>query len=107
MCIGIPMQVCEMQDYSAWCAESETSEKVLINMMLVGSQPPQTWVLTFQGSALRVMDEQEALQVQAALTALGQAMAGDVSQIDVLFADLVDREPPLPEHLQQQVKSHD
>ncbi len=107
MCIGIPMQVYEMQEYSAWCAESEESAKELINMMLVGEQPAGTWVLAFRGSAIRVMDEQEAMQVKAALTALGQTMAGDTSHIDTLFADLVNREPPLPEHLRTQVKRHD
>lgn len=107
MCIGIPMQVCEMQEYSAWCAVSKESTKVLINMMLVGEQPVDTWVLTFQGSAIRIMSELEATQMHAALTALGQTMAGDASQIDTLFADLVNREPPLPEHLRKQVKQHD
>ena len=97
MCIAIPMQVCESLDVVAWCEGMGKREKV--NMMLVGEQPLGTWVLVFKGSALRVVDEDEARKTSDALTALNQVMQGDASGLDELFADLVNREPELPAHL--------
>jgi len=66
--------------------------------MLVGEQPPGTWVLAFRGSALRVLTADEAAQTNAALDALEAVLAGAQS-FDRFFADLSDREPQLPEHL--------
>lgn len=100
MCVGIPMQVCEIQENAAWCEQSGV--RTLINMMLVGEQPIGSWVLTFQGSAIRTMSEEEAQQTNAALQALQQAMSGDTSNIEELFSDLVNREPQLPEHLRKE-----
>jgi hydrogenase assembly chaperone HypC/HupF len=100
MCVGIPMRVLEADgSASAWC--DRAGERVKINMMLVGEQPTDTWVLTFQNSAIRTMTETEAKQTLDALTAVGLAAHGDVSQLDSLFADLIDREPLLQEHLRK------
>ncbi|MDR1529917.1 MAG: HypC/HybG/HupF family hydrogenase formation chaperone [Burkholderiales bacterium] len=103
MCIGIPMRVCEMLENTAWCMQD--GERVLVDMMLVGWQPVNSWVLTFRGSAVRTMSEEEAKQMKAALLALQQVMMGDVSQVDTLFADLVNRDLQLPEHLRKEMKS--
>jgi len=99
MCIGIPLQVVSGDEQVAECAAGGRSER--LNMLLVGAQPPGTWVLAFQGSALRVMPEEEALQTRAALAALDAALAGDAGQqdFDLYFADLAAREPELPPHL--------
>ena len=99
MCIGIPLQVVNGDDHAAECAAGERRER--LNMLMVGAQPPGTWVLAFQGSALRVMTEDEALQTRAALAALEAALAGDATPqaFDHCFADLVQREPQLPPHL--------
>ncbi|MDR0771448.1 MAG: HypC/HybG/HupF family hydrogenase formation chaperone [Burkholderiales bacterium] len=103
MCVGIPMQVTEAGEMVVWCEARDGGRRERINMLLVGDQAPGTWVLTFQGSALRVMTPEEAAQVSDALLALAQTMDGDTSQLDRLFADLVDREPPLPPHLQAEL----
>jgi hydrogenase expression/formation protein HypC len=66
--------------------------------MLVGEQPAGTWLLAFQGSAVRVMSEEEALQTRAALAALDAAMSG-TDDLGAFFADLTGREPSLPAHL--------
>jgi len=66
--------------------------------MLVGPQSAGTWVLAFRGAAMRVMTTDEARQTDAALDALERVLAGD-SNVDAQFADLVDREPVLPDHL--------
>jgi len=99
MCIGIPLQVVSGDEQAAECAAGGRSER--LNMLLVGAQPPGTWVLAFQGSALRVMSEDEALQTRAALSALDAALAGDAGPqaFDIYFADLAQREPELPPHL--------
>ena len=71
----------------------------LIDLSLVGEQPPGTWLLTFLGAAREVIDADRAAAINNALAALDAAMAGDHARIDALFADLVDREPSLPDHL--------
>jgi len=45
------------------------------------------------------MGETQALRVRDALAAL--ALAGQGGSVDHLFADLLDREPSLPEHLRR------
>lgn len=96
MCIGIPLQVVSGDDQVAECAADGRAER--LNMMLVGAQPPGTWVLAFQGSALRVMSEEEAVQTRNALSALDAALAGG-DGFDRFFADIAEREPQLPAHL--------
>ncbi|MCU0805126.1 MAG: HypC/HybG/HupF family hydrogenase formation chaperone [Burkholderiales bacterium] len=97
MCIGIPMRVVATDDMIAEC-EGRNGRQRLDNM-LVGPVPPGTWLLAFQGRALRVMSEDEAAQTLAALEALDAAIHGGETSFDAYFADLVGREPQLPEHL--------
>lgn len=103
MCIGIPMQVIRADadgdgrgDF-ALCGENAPGERV--DMRLIGTQPVGTWILNFNGAARRVLDADEAAQIRDALGALDAALRGDVAGIDALFADLVNREPQLPDHL--------
>jgi hydrogenase expression/formation protein HypC len=96
MCIGIPMQIVEPYDESARC--SYLGQESLVDMMLVGPQPAGTWLLVFLDTAREVISEQKARQIADALAAMRLAMQGD-SQLDHLFADLVGREPTLPEFL--------
>lgn len=96
MCIGIPMQIIEQRGESAVCLYQ--GQESLIDMMLVGPQPVGTWLLVFLDAAREVLSEQKARQIADALEAMHLAMQGD-SQIDHLFADLIGREPPLPEFL--------
>jgi hydrogenase expression/formation protein HypC len=67
-------------------------------MLIVGEQPPGTWVLAFRGTAREVLSEEQATQTNGALDALAAALRGERS-FDAYFSDLVDREPELPEHL--------
>jgi hydrogenase expression/formation protein HypC len=96
MCIGIPMQVVEQREESAVC--SYRGQESRVDMMLVGPQPAGTWLLVFLDTAREVLSEQKARQIADALEAMRLAMQGD-NQIDHLFADLVNREPQLPEFL--------
>lgn len=100
MCIGVPLQVIDCAEQTALCGADGHCER--LNILLVGQQPPGTWLLAFQGSAVRVMSEDEALQTRAALAALDAALNG--GDIDACFSDLTAREPTLPEHLRTNVK---
>jgi hydrogenase expression/formation protein HypC len=68
-----------------------------ISLMLVGAQPPGTHVLTHLGSAIRVLDADEARAIDDALAGLAEAVEG--REFESLFADLLNREPELPAHL--------
>ena len=96
MCIGVPMRVLERGTGRARCEGRGVEES--LDLMLVGDQPVGTWVLAFRGTAMRVMSSAEARETTAALDALDAVLAGD-DDVDMHFADLVDREPMLPEHL--------
>jgi hydrogenase expression/formation protein HypC len=96
MCVGIPMQVVKCEDGMAECAGRGRRER--LNAMLLGELATGSWVLAYQGSALREMTEGEAQQTNAALDALEAVMNG-TGDVDSFFADLVGREPTLPPHL--------
>jgi hydrogenase expression/formation protein HypC len=96
MCIGVPMQL--MADGTGRAACEGRGQNETLDLMLVGPQPAGTWVLAFRGAAMRVMTADEARQTDAALDALESVLAGD-GNVDAHFADLIDREPTLPDHL--------
>ena len=66
-------------------------------MLLIGAQAPGAKVLVYLGSAVRLLDDVEAAQIDDALDALQEALEG--KNVDHRFADLIDREPQLPEFL--------
>jgi hydrogenase assembly chaperone HypC/HupF len=88
MCIGIPMQVVNPGIGAAWC--EGRGQRRQLDMLLVGDQPPGTWVLAFNGAARRVLDADEAAQTGAALDALEAALAG-ARDFDAYFGDLVEQ----------------
>ena len=102
MCIGIPMQVQESFAGYAICLASGVEHQ--IDTMLVGEQPVGTWLLTFLNTAREVISAQQAAQINDALSALELVIQGN-SDVDHLFADLINREPQLPPHLQAQLNS--
>lgn len=97
MCIGIPMQITAIEAGHAWC--EGMGERKRIDTLLTGEQPIGTWVLTFMNSAREVLTEAEAQRITQAVQAVNLAMQGE-TDVEHLFADLVDREPQLPEFLQ-------
>jgi hydrogenase expression/formation protein HypC len=98
MCIGTPMRVVAAGEYFAECMGRGLRQR--LDVRLVGSVAPDTWVLAFQGTAVRILTAAEAAQTNAALDALDQLRSG-VHDVDVCFADLVGREPQLPDHLKE------
>jgi len=101
MCIGVPMQLISRGTGRVLC--EGRGQRETLDMMLVGEQPIGTWVLAFRGAALRVLSLDEARQTNDALDALGAILAGDC-EVDAHFADLVDREPVLPDHLKGKLR---
>jgi hydrogenase expression/formation protein HypC len=96
MCVGVPMRVVAAEPGIAVCEGRGRRER--ISMLLPGDQPVGTWILAYQGSAVRTMTAGEAAETLAALDALEAALAGE-TDLDRYFADLSLREPQLPPHL--------
>lgn len=94
MCIGIPMQVVETGDGYALC--EGMGQQRQIDTWLVGDQPVGTWLLTFLDAAREVITADTAAQITDAVQAVNLVMQGE-KDIDHLFADLIDREPKLPD----------
>jgi hydrogenase expression/formation protein HypC len=95
MCIGFPMTVLDGDAFEARC--ERRGEVQQVSMLLIGAQPPGAKLLVHLGSAIRVLDDLEASQIDDALDAVQEALAGQ--DIDHRFADLVGREPELPDFL--------
>lgn len=101
MCLAIPMQVLRPEANGAWCLDRDGSE-VWVDTVLTGPVEVGQWLLSFLGAAREIVSAQEAAQVEAALQALEGVLAGDLSAIESAFADLIDREPTLPDFLKGQ-----
>ena len=106
MCIGIPMQVKESGFGYAHCEGMGITRE--IDTLLVGEQPPGTWLLVFLNAAREVLTEENAIKISQAVQAIDLIMQheGNLSDgglnegtIEALFADLIDREPPKPDSL--------
>lgn len=96
MCLGIPMQVIRTEGVFAVCQGRGETRR--LNMSLLGEQPVGAWVLAHLEWAREVLNADEAARITDALDALARVMRGG-TDIDELFADLVGREPQLPEFL--------
>ena len=99
MCVGIPMQVIESDFGFALCRARDGEHRV--DTRLVGAVEAGEWLMVFLGAARERMSEEAARQAADALEALEMAMRGE-SDFEHLFADLIDREPQLPEHLREE-----
>lgn len=87
MCIGTPVKVIEDRDFVAICEGRNGTEE--INMMLTGSQPVGTWVLSFLGSAREVISAKDAENINKALDGLTAIMDGaDKIDVDMYFPDI-------------------
>ena len=95
MCIGIPAQVIECGEHQARC--QTYGGETLIDIRLVGMQPPGTWLLCFLDAAREVIAAERAAAINGALAAIAAVNAGE-SDFSEYFADL-DREPQLPAFL--------
>ncbi|MCB1438590.1 MAG: HypC/HybG/HupF family hydrogenase formation chaperone [Nitratireductor sp.] len=96
MCIGIPMQVVETGFGQAVCRNGDAMET--IDTVLVQPVVPGDWLMVFLGAAREKISAEYAQQCRDALRALDMAMKGETG-FEHLFADLIDREPELPDFL--------
>ena len=100
MCIAVPMQVLSTDGIWATCMDGcDAGGRERVDLRLVGEQPPGTWLLVFLGAAREVIDEQRAMQTVDALAALRAVQHGE--SVEHLVADLIGREPELPEFLRR------
>ncbi|MFA6220132.1 MAG: HypC/HybG/HupF family hydrogenase formation chaperone [Erythrobacter sp.] len=99
----MPMQVVSTTPGWALCKSGDGLCR--IDTALVGELAPGTWVMTFLGAAREVMDERSARRTLDAVTALEAVMRGEPADLDAAFADLIGREPQLPDHLRFEVES--
>ena len=60
MCVGIPMVVERCEDGMAECAGRGRRER--LNTMLLGDVPCGSWVLAYQGSAVRTLSEAKSCE---------------------------------------------
>lgn len=97
MCVGMPMQVVDAAGSFAWC--EGRGERRRVDLTLTGPQPAGTWVLSFLDVAREVLTPDRAQRIDQALDALQAVLRGEPAPIETLFADLIGREPQLPEHL--------
>ncbi|WP_018076060.1 HypC/HybG/HupF family hydrogenase formation chaperone [Novosphingobium nitrogenifigens] len=97
MCVGVPMRVVEVLPGHAVCDYQGDLHQ--IDTALVGDVEPGEWLMTFLGAARETMDEASARQALSAISALDALMRGEAVDLDAAFADLLAREPQLPDHL--------
>ena len=98
MCIGVPMKIVETDGLVAVCDGPEG--RCTVSLALTGPLGADNHVLVHLGSAIRVMDADEAALVADALQAVMAAQRGDA--FDHLIGDLIDRQPELPPHLRSE-----
>lgn len=96
MCIGVPMTVLRTEGLVALC--DGPNSQAWIDLALIGPVPPGTDILAHVGTAIRVLEPGERGAIGDALEAVRLAAQG--RPFAHLLADLIDREPQLPPHLQ-------
>lgn len=98
MCLGIPMQVQTLHDYTAQCSDVNGHVQQ-VDITLVAPVALGDWLLVHLNIAREALDPQRAEQINQALQALLAIQQGQ--DFEHFFADLIEREPQLPEHLRK------
>ena len=97
MCIGVPMQIIQINEGLADCVSESENLREWVDMSLIGEQPVGTWILVFMGAGREVIeDDRVPLLINARMAMVAALQNGNV---DMYFADLINREPELPEFL--------
>lgn len=90
------MQVISVDGIAARATDGR--EEALIDLSLTDEAKPGDWVLTFLGASREIITADEAQKITAALDGLCNLMAGH--DLGDAFADIEERGPQLPPHLQ-------
>lgn len=85
MCLGIPMQVVEVEGAFAWCEGRGRRER--LNTLLLEAVSPGDWVYAVLGQAREIMTVQRAAEINLALDGLAAALQGEAN-LDSYFPDL-------------------
>jgi hydrogenase expression/formation protein HypC len=75
MCMGIPMQVQEVEPGHVWAFGR--GERRRVDIALVGECQPGEWLLVFMDSARERIAAERAAEISSALDLLEAALAGD------------------------------
>lgn len=84
MCIGMPMQVLDLEPGHAVCAGRGQQRR--INTALVGKVQINDWLLVFMDSAQEIITTQRAAEVNATLDLMEAALHGEHQGMAVDFA---------------------
>ncbi len=90
MCMGVPMRVIETDGVTAVCERH--GERQRVSVLLLEKVTSGDEVLVFLGNAVRVLEPDEARQIENALEGLAAALNGE--EFEHLFADIGVQEPP-------------
>lgn len=82
MCLGIPMQVVEVDGAFAWCEGRGRRER--LNTLLLEDVSPGDWVYAVLGQAREKMTAQHAAELNLALDGLAAALQGKTN-LDAFF----------------------
>jgi hydrogenase expression/formation protein HypC len=93
------MRIVALRTDQALCAQTDGDGLAEIDIRLVPEVREGDWLLVFLGAARRIISAKEAHAIADALAALEAVMRG--GSLDAHFIDLADREPQLPEHMEQ------
>lgn len=96
MCIGEPARLVSREGIAGTVAIE--GREMLVDLSLTPDARPGDWLLCFLGAARGVIAAEEAAAIAAALQGLRRVMAG--GDPGAAFADLEERAPALPPHLQ-------
>ena len=85
MCLGIPMQVVEIEGAFAWCEGRSRRER--LNILLLGELLPGDWVYAVLGQAREKLTVQRVAEINLALDGLAAAVQGETN-LDAYFPGL-------------------
>ncbi|MDD5059174.1 MAG: HypC/HybG/HupF family hydrogenase formation chaperone [Sideroxydans sp.] len=85
MCLGIPMQVVEVDGAFAWCEGRTRRER--LNTLLLEQVAVGDWVYAVLGQAREIISAQHAHELNLALDGLAAAMRGE-TDLDAYFPDV-------------------
>lgn len=85
MCLGIPMQVVEVDGVFAWCEGRGRRER--LNILWLGQTSRGDWVYAVLGQAREKLTVQRVAEINLALDGLAAALRGE-TDLDAYFPDL-------------------
>lgn len=95
------MQITAIDGIAATTTNGDVTE--LVDLSLTPDAKTGDWVLTFLGASREIITQDDARKISAALDGLRAVMQGE--ELGDAFADLEEKGPQLPPHLQAALDS--